>query len=567
MADDQLQDDALLRDFFVESAEMVQALDQGLIELDSRPEDSELLNRIFRAIHTIKGTSGFFGFDQIVRVTHKAEDLLNLMRNGGCRCTPRTVDVLLQTVDMVRSMLSDLQNKQVREYALDPLLKALEECSKVTAPESQEESAPAPRETSSEENKAKTPGADDHVSTMRVDVAKLDNLVNLVGELVLERNRLAQISRQASTGQLDSTLLQDELSRSTSRLSLITEELQAASLKTRMVPIDTVFRRFPRMVRDVARQLGKKVDLQITGAETELDRVMVEQIADPLVHLIRNSVDHGLEMPEARKAAGKPEAGTIALVAQPEGDHIIISIKDDGAGIDPARVRQKALEKGLISAERMRTLSEREILDLIFLPGFSTRDTVSDVSGRGVGMDVVNSNLKKVNGTVALSSVLGQGTTVVLKLPLTMAILPVLFVRSGRETYGVPMRAVVETLRSSATQFHWVESGEVLSLRDRNLPVLRLSSLLDVEAAASSKAVSKVVILAVGARQYALAVDDLVGKEETIIKPLNAFFGRCEGIAGTTISGDGSVRLILDPQALMELAEQQDHKAEVSYAN
>jgi two-component system chemotaxis sensor kinase CheA len=294
---------------------------------------------------------------------------------------------------------------------------------------------------------------------------------------------------------------------------------------------------------------------------------MVEQIADPLVHLIRNSVDHGLEMPEARKAAGKPEAGTIALVAQPEGDHIIISIKDDGAGIDPALVRQKALEKGLISAERMRTLSEREILDLIFLPGFSTRDTVSDVSGRGVGMDVVNSNLKKVNGTVALSSVLGQGTTVVLKLPLTMAILPVLFVRSGRETYGVPMRAVVETLRSSATQFHWVESGEVLSLRDRNLPVLRLSSLLDVEAAASSKAVSKVVILAVGARQYALAVDDLVGKEETIIKPLNAFFGRCEGIAGTTISGDGSVRLILDPQALMELAEQQDHKAEVSYAN
>jgi two-component system chemotaxis sensor kinase CheA len=321
------------------------------------------------------------------------------------------------------------------------------------------------------------------------------------------------------------------------------------------------------MVRDLARQLGKKVDLQITGAETELDRVMVEQIADPLVHLIRNSIDHGLEIPEARKSAGKPETGTIALVAQPEGDHIIIIIKDDGAGIDPARVRQKALEKGLISAERMRTLSEREILDLIFLPGFSTRDSASDVSGRGVGMDVVNSNLKKVNGTVELNSVLHQGTTVVLKLPLTMAILPVLFVRSGRETYGVPMRAVVETLRSNATQFHWVEGGEVLSLRDRNLPVLRLSSLLDIEAAASTKAVSKVVILAVGARQYALAVDDLVGKEETIIKPLNAFFGRCEGIAGTTISGDGSVRLILDPQALMELAERQEQTAEVSYAN
>jgi two-component system, chemotaxis family, sensor kinase CheA len=566
MADDQLQDDALLRDFFVESGEMVQALDQGLIELDSRPEDSELLNRIFRAIHTIKGTSGFFGFDQIVRVTHKAEDLLNLLRNGACHCTQRTVDVLLQAVDVVRTMLSDLQNKQAREYALEPLLKALEECSKSTVPEQEPVAFPAP-ENNAEELKSKTISADEHVSTMRVDIAKLDNLVNLVGELVLERNRLAQISRQAGTGELDSALLQDELTRSTSRLSLITEELQSASLKTRMVPIDTVFRRFPRMVRDLARQLGKKVDLQITGAETELDRVMVEQIADPLVHLIRNSIDHGLEMPEARQAAGKPETGTIAIAAQPEGDHIIISIKDDGAGIDAARVRQKALEKGLVSAERMRSLSEREILDLIFLPGFSTRDSASDVSGRGVGMDVVNSNLKKVNGTVDLHSVLRQGTTVVLKLPLTMAILPVLFVRSGCEIYGVPMRAVVETLRSTNTQFHWVEGGEVLSLRDRNLPVLRLQSLLNVPATASSAApVSKVVILAVGVRQYAVAVDDLVGKEETIIKPLNSFFGRCEGIAGTTISGDGSVRLILDPQALLELARE-EKKAEVSYAN
>jgi two-component system chemotaxis sensor kinase CheA len=395
---------------------------------------------------------------------------------------------------------------------------------------------------------------------MRVDVAKLDNLINMVGELALERNRLLQLSRSIGTQNLTLAELGEQLSRSTTRLSFITEELQTAGLKTRMLPIDTVFRRLPRIVRDLARQLGKEVDLEIQGGETELDRIMAEQLGDPLIHLIRNSMDHGIEMPDRREAAGKKRVGNIRVEARTEGDHIVVGISDDGAGIDPERIARKALEKGVVSPEQLRSMERREILELIFLPGFSTRETASDISGRGVGMDVVNSNLKRINGSVELDSTPGEGTCVTLKLPLTMVIFPVLFFQVAGETYGVPMRSVVETLRVSSEQIHVVEGRDVLHSNGRTLPLLRLERILSVPREERREcAGSKAVIAGLGSRRIALLVDRLVGEEATVIKPLSTVFGRCPGVAGATISGDGSVRLLLDVPALVGLASTSLH--------
>jgi len=385
-----------------------------------------------------------------------------------------------------------------------------------------------------------------------VDAHKLDELINLIGELVLERNRLSQLSRDLACGRLDEAGLETSLGASTARLSFITEELQAAGLKTRMVQIDTVFRKFPRLVRDVARSLQKEVELQVHGQDTELDKTMVELIGDPLVHLVRNSLDHGIEAPEVRASKGKPRSGTIRLEARQEGDQIVISISDDGGGIDPERVGRKAVEKGLVTAERLHTLSPREILDFIFLPGFSTAEKTTDLSGRGVGLDVVHTNLKKLNGTVAVDSRPGLGTTVALRLPLTLAILPVLLVQVAEEVYGLPLRAVHETARLQPADIHQVEGCEVLRLRGETVPLLRLANLFQTEAAPHDvENQKKIVLLGIGDRRIALLVDRLLGQESTVIKPLGSYLHHCASVAGATISGDGRVRLVLDAAGLL----------------
>jgi two-component system chemotaxis sensor kinase CheA len=393
--------------------------------------------------------------------------------------------------------------------------------------------------------------------SMRVDVRKLDELVNLIGELVLERNRLVQINRDLVSGRISGEALDSALGLSTARLSFITEELQVAGLKTRMVPVDTVFRRFPRLVRDVAQSLQKEVELVLLGEDTELDKTMVELIGDPLVHLVRNCLDHGLELPDRRVAAGKPRHGTIRMEARQEGDQIVISVSDDGAGIDPERVARKAVEKGLVSAERVGSLSQREILDFIFLPGFSTAEKTSDLSGRGVGMDVVRSNLKKLNGTIDLDSKLGVGTTVLLKLPLTLAILPVLLVRVAEETYALPLRTVLETASIQVGEIHTIEGREVLQLRNETVPLLRLAEIIDARLDSRKDAGRRVVVLGIGDKKIALLVDELVGQESTVVKPLGSYLQGCATIAGATISGDGRVRLVLDPAALISGPERQ----------
>ena len=441
----------------------------------------------------------------MVRLSHRAEDVLNTLRRGEIQLSRRLTDALLAARDQLGQMFQDLHEGGLKQYALEPLLAELEAVQKpsevsmrvgeilvteqVITPAALQQalqeqgaspdSAPigeilvekgiaSPAEVGNAlvRQKQATESTLAAAQTMRVDVRKLDELINLVGELVLERNRLTQLSRDVSAGRVAGEALESAFSQSTARLSFITEELQVAGLKTRMVPIDTVFRKFPRLVRDVAHSLQKEVELIVRGEDTELDKTMVELIGDPLVHLVRNSLDHGLELPEVRMAAGKPSQGVIRLEARQEGDQIVISVADDGAGIDPERIARKAVEKGLVTAERIRALSKKEILDFIFLPGFSTAEKVNDLSGRGVGMDVVRSNLKRLNGTIVVDSQRGNGTTVLLRLPLTLAILPVLLVQVTDEIYALPLRSVLETVRLHPDEVHNLEGGEVLRLRD-----------------------------------------------------------------------------------------------------
>ena len=592
MSNEFSQDPALLQEFLIESEELLEGMNQDLVALEQAPDDTELLNRIFRALHTIKGTSGFLNFDPVVRLSHRAEDVLNTLRRSEVEFSRRIMDALLAARDQLSIMLQDIREGGLKDYALDGLIAELEAVQKpapapsrlgdilvaegVIAPGALQdvlqqqaqsgeirkigellvEKGLASKTDVSNALARQKRQADSVIAaqTMRVDVRKLDELIDLVGELVLERNRLFQLSRELSMGRLEMQHLTEAFSQSTARLSFITEELQAAGLRARMVPIDTVFRKFPRLVRDVAHNLKKEVDLLVSGEDTELDKTMVEMIGDPLVHLVRNSLDHGLELPDVRESGGKPRKGTIWLEARQEGDQIIISVADDGAGIDPARIAKKAMEKGLVTADRLRTMTTREILDFVFLPGFSTAEKISDLSGRGVGMDVVRSNLTKLNGTIELESKLGAGTTVFLRLPLTLAILPVLLVEVGNEIYALPLRSVVETARIRATELHRFEGSELLHLRGETVPLLRLRQIFKVQYRADEKGSDKVVILGIGEKRIALLVDNLIGQESTVIKPLGSYLHHCSGIAGATISGDGRVRLVLDPADLLASA-------------
>lgn len=626
-----LQDPALLQDYLAECDELLQGLDQDLVRLETAPGDKETLHRVFRAFHTIKGTSGFMGLTQIVELTHRAEDVLNALRKGERKINRGIMDVLLAVLDQLRRMVADIRNQTLKVYELGTLLGSLRQIqesgvagerpmlSEIVASELAPKSV-AKKVAKRAKRAARQEGAALHdrklgkvpvdnkpaslsqvrdalpqhaappelrpeaARTIRVDVAKLDALVNLVGELVLERNRLQKLSRDFSQQRIAADKLESALGQTAARFSFLTEELQSATLRTRMVPIDITFRRFPRLVRDVAIGLGKEVDLMITGEDTELDKTVVEEIADPLLHLVRNALDHGIERPDVREKRGKPRKGTVRLEARQEGDHILVQVSDDGGGIDPARIGKKAVEKGLLTAERLRAMNQREILDIIFLPGFSTAEQVSDVSGRGVGMDVVRTNLDKLHGAIEVASEVGRGSTVTLRLPLTLAILPALLVRAQGDTYALPLRSVMEAIRIPAREVHLVDGNEVLRLRERVIPLVRAERLFgrtgtpagpavvnrgaDCEASANSEGQARVpvlpaaasdqlcvVVIGVGEKRVGLAVDELLGQEETVIKPLGSYLRHIPGVAGATIGGDGRVRLILDPGAVAGASE------------
>jgi two-component system chemotaxis sensor kinase CheA len=592
VTEDLAQDASLLQDFLTECGELLEQLDQDLVAMETSPSDTELLNRVFRAFHTIKGTSGFLGFQSIVALTHEAEDVLNLMRKGERKVSRRAIDVFLSVLDQLRRMFADIRQNIPHNYELGELLGRIRQLTQPEAPDrpmlgeilvadgtiSHSERREALKE--SVENQQRlgdvlieknlvTPGqirdalkkqaaiseSKEETRTIRVDVNKLDEIVNLAGELVLERNRVAQLSRDFVARRFSEEQFESVLGESSARLGAITDELQNASLKARMLPIDVVFRRFPRLVRDLCNSLGKEVTLQIRGEDTELDKTIVEQIADPLVHLIRNSMDHGFEMPAAREAKGKPRKGTLKLEAHAEGEFILVEVGDDGGGIDTNRVVAKAVERGIVSQTRIREMSHREMLDLIFLPGFSTAEKVSDVSGRGVGMDVVRSNLKRLGGTVELESEFGKGSLVRLKLPLTLAILPVLIVKASSDTYALPLRSVVEILRVERESVHRCEKGEIVRVRNQVIPLGRIARVFNNEASAQNDDRLRVVILSIADKKLGLVVDDFIGQEETIIRPLGSYLGHVPCVAGGTITGEGNIRLILDPAGLIEALE------------
>ncbi|MGL2782826.1 chemotaxis histidine kinase/response regulator CheAY2 [Helicobacter pylori] len=651
---DDLQE--IMEDFLIEAFEMNEQLDQDLVELEHNPEDLDLLNRIFRVAHTIKGSSSFLNLNILTHLTHNMEDVLNRARKGEIKITPDIMDVVLRSIDLMKTLLvtirdtgSDTNNgkeneieeavkqlqaitsqnlegaketsgakeapeKEVKkenkkenqtetkaptaenltsdnpladepdlDYAnmsaeeveaeIERLLNKRQEADKERRAQKKQEAkqevtptkeppktetpkAPktetkAKAKADTEENKAPSIGVE---QTVRVDVRRLDHLMNLIGELVLGKNRLIRIYSDVEE-RYDGEKFLEELNQVVSSISAVTTDLQLAVMKTRMQPVGKVFNKFPRMVRDLSRELGKSIELIIEGEETELDKSIVEEIGDPLIHIIRNSCDHGIEPLEERRRLNKPETGKVQLSAYNEGNHIVIKISDDGKGLDPVMLKEKAVEKGVISERDAEGMSDREAFNLIFKPGFSTAKVVSNVSGRGVGMDVVKTNIEKLNGIIEIDSEVGVGTTQKLKIPLTLAIIQALLVGVQEEYYAIPLSSVLETVRISQDEIYTVDGKSVLRLRDEVLSLVRLSDIFKVDAILESNSDVYVVIIGLADQKIGVIVDYLIGQEEVVIKSLGYYLKNTRGIAGATVRGDGKITLIVDVGAMMDMAK------------
>ncbi len=652
---DDLQE--IMEDFLIEAFEMNEQLDQDLVELEHNPEDLDLLNRIFRVAHTIKGSSSFLNLNILTHLTHNMEDVLNRARKGEIKITPDIMDVVLRSIDLMKTLLvtirdtgSDTNNgkeneieeavKQLQaitsqnlegakegtkeapqkenkeevkeeikenkakvptaknpasdnpladepdldytnmsaeevEAEIERLLNKRQEADKERRAQKKQEAKPkqevtptkeapktetpkAPKtetkakaKADTEENKAPSIGVE---QTVRVDVRRLDHLMNLIGELVLGKNRLIRIYSDVEE-RYDGEKFLEELNQVVSSISAVTTDLQLAVMKTRMQPVGKVFNKFPRMVRDLSRELGKSIELIIEGEETELDKSIVEEIGDPLIHIIRNSCDHGIEPLEERRRLNKPETGKVQLSAYNEGNHIVIKISDDGKGLDPVMLKEKAIEKGVISERDAEGMSDREAFNLIFKPGFSTAKVVSNVSGRGVGMDVVKTNIEKLNGIIEIDSEVGVGTTQKLKIPLTLAIIQALLVGVQEEYYAIPLSSVLETVRISQDEIYSVDGKSVLRLRDEVLSLVRLSDIFKVDAILESNSDVYVVIIGLADQKIGVIVDYLIGQEEVVIKSLGYYLKNTRGIAGATVRGDGKITLIVDVGAMMDMAK------------
>ena len=559
MNNDDMQE--LVQDFLVETNEIIENLDHDLVELESNQNDLELLNKIFRGAHTMKGSSSFLGFNKLAELTHHAEDILNKLRKGEMVVTREIMDTLLEFVDKTKQIISDIENgtdttdcssviedlKLASEGKLTSKTKNNKSAAQVPATAPKPQAAPKKQEAPKVVHQATSVE-----QTIRVDVSRLDSLVNLVGELVLSRNMLSQIAGELEN-KFENEYLVEQLLVATNAIGMNTTELQLAIMKTRMIAIGKVFNRFPRVVRDIARDTGKEIELVISGEETELDKQVIESIGDPLLHMIRNSCDHGVETPEVRLAKGKPRMGTVNLSAYHEGNHVVIEIKDDGAGMDPDKIKRKAIEKGVITVDEANSMDDRQAFSLIFKPGFSTADKITNISGRGVGMDVVRTNIEKLNGIITIDSKIDEGSTFYLKLPLTLAIIQALLVEVAGETFAIPLASVVETVRITNEEIHSFEGSEVLKLRDRVLSLIRLDEAFALDELEQDEIY--VVVVALAEKQLGLIVDKLIGQEEIVIKSLGDYLGGNPGIAGATITGDGRVRLILDVAGVIEVAQ------------
>ena len=684
-------DEEILQDFLVEAGEILEKLSEQLVDLEQHPEDSDLLNAIFRGFHTVKGGAGFLQLDALVNCCHAAENVFDTLRNHKRKVDAELMDVVLEALDNVNAMFEQVRGHEQPTPAPDELIAAL---AAFARPESE---APAPStDTASVETPAtdegditdaefeqlldalnsgdepaadsgqdqargsaedtpagdasdeitddefealldqlhgkgkfsgppavepgpdkasadtgsdahkpddqitddefeklldelhgkgkspttvpaapsgtpaagsgnrpdtakaataakKTAGADKAAhgrepasgeTTVRVDTKRLDDIMNMVGELVLVRNRLQRLGAESDD---------EQMHKAVASLDVVTTDLQDAVMQTRMQPIKKVFGRFPRVVRDLARSLKKEVNLVMHGEETDLDKNLVEALSDPLVHLVRNSVDHGIEAPDVREAAGKPRQGTVTLSAEQEGDHILLSIEDDGAGMDPEILRRKAVEKGLYDQDAADRLTDNECFNLIFAAGFSTKEQISDVSGRGVGMDVVKTRIGQLNGQIRISSEQGKGTSIIIKVPLTLAIMPTLMIMLGDQSFALPLVNVVEIFHLDLSRTNVVDGRECIVVRDKVFPLFHIKRWL-VKGAAAQEAPENahVVIVTMGTRQVGFVVDQLVGQEEVVIKPLGQALQGTPGMAGATITGDGRIALIIDVPSLLQ---------------
>ncbi|MBS8242153.1 chemotaxis protein CheA [Marinobacter lipolyticus] len=684
-------DEEILQDFLVEAGEILEKLSEQLVDLERHPDESDLLNAIFRGFHTVKGGAGFLQLDALVNCCHSAENVFDILRNHKRKVDAELMDVVLEALDHVNAMFEQVRNHEDPTPAPDELIAALDalarpdsgagvasEPSPSTAPESSanadhgditddefeqlldalgddqagkqsqddqasadqpragdssgddeisddefealldqlhgkgqfagapadEEAAGAEPASAAEGNdlisddefenlldqlhgkggsptaevnkpaeaaaqpkadagkpapaaepakaEVKAPAASGAAkdsapaaeTTVRVDTKRLDDIMNMVGELVLVRNRMQRLGAASED---------EHMHKAVSNLDVVTTDLQAAVMKTRMQPIKKVFGRFPRVVRDLARNLKKEVNLVMHGEETDLDKNLVEALSDPLVHLVRNSVDHGIEAPDVREKAGKPRGGTVTLNAEQEGDHILLSIEDDGAGMDPEVLRRKAVEKGIYDQDAADRLTESECYNLIFAAGFSTKDQISDVSGRGVGMDVVKTKIGQLNGQLSVESELGKGSRIVIKVPLTLAIMPTLMIMLGDQSFALPLVNVVEIFHLDLSKTNIVDGRECIVVRDKVFPLFHIKRWLvkDAQSEAESEN-AHVVIVAMGTRQVGFVVDQLVGQEEVVIKPLGRALQGTPGMAGATITGDGRIALIIDVPSLLQ---------------
>ena len=610
--DDELKE--ILSEFLVETEEMIELLDQRFISLESDPTNRAMLDEIFRAMHSMKGSGGFLGFTRLVDVAHRAENILNKLRQGEMAVTPSVINVVLEAVDVVKLLVADIRESGTDMHVevvaisakLDNILAGQGPAQTETAMPPPAVTADVPAHTgpafhtplpsklgeiliqegsaskeqvlealeqqdrklplgeilvqsgviteraleSALQKQAKPTKSGEDDQTIRVETSRLDSVMNLVGELVLGRNRLMKLGGGLEQSYENEPLVRG-LTETLAQLNLVTTDLQLAVMKTRMLPIRKVLAKFPRMVRDLSQKLNKQVRLELHGEETELDKSVADEVGDPLVHIVRNAIDHGIELPAERQASGKALEGLVRIAASQEGNSIVIRIQDDGKGLQTDRIKAKALSRGIVSEAELASMDPRDVLNMVFLPGFSTADKVTDVSGRGVGMDVVRTNIRRINGSVEIDSQVGKGSVITIKLPLTIAIIQALLVEVEQATFAIPLGSVIEAVKITKDDIKTINGREVLTLRERVLPLLRLSEEFEIPRDTTCDKFY-VVVVGMGERHVGVIVDRLRSQEEVVIKSMGDYLSDIKGVAGATITGEGKVVLILDIPELVQ---------------
>lgn len=608
--DDELKE--ILGEFLVEAEEMIELLDQRFISLEADPTNRAMLDEIFRAMHSMKGSGGFLGFTRLVDVAHRAENILNKLRQGDMAVTPAVINVVLEAVDVVKLLMADIRESGTDTHVevtdisakLDNILAGQGPVQSETAgtPPAPAAALAAPAEPAPDSpptklgeiliqegsasreqvlealeqqdrklplgeilvqsgvitektletalQKQAKPSKTEDDQTIRVETSRLDSVMNLVGELVLGRNRLMKLGGGLEQSYENEPLVRG-LTETLAQLNLVTTDLQLAVMKTRMLPIRKVLAKFPRMVRDLSQKLTKQVRLELHGEETELDKSVADEVGDPLVHIVRNAIDHGIELPAERQAAGKPMEGVVRIAASQEGNSIVIRIQDDGKGLQVDRIKAKALSRGIASEAELASMDPRDVLNMVFLPGFSTAEKVTDVSGRGVGMDVVRTNIRRINGSVEIDSQVGKGSVITIKLPLTIAIIQALLVEVEQATFAIPLGSVIEAVKITKDDVKTINGREVLTLRERVLPLLRLSEEFEIPRDTTCDKFY-VVVVGMGERHVGVIVDRLRSQEEVVIKSMGDYLSDIKGVAGATITGEGKVVLILDIPELVQ---------------